>query len=303
MDLSMLISNQVKHMNRAKWREVIEITLGVILMSIGFYFFLLPFNLIIGGVMGVSVILQDVIPISIFMYIANTVLLFIGLIFLGKVFFFKTIYATLLSPTVIFILEKTVSEDYFVKRLTESPLMISALFGGVFLGVGIGIVFRSNATTGGIDIVQNILNKYFHIPFSTAIYLTDGVIILIAIMINFELGLYAFGSMLLTALIIDKLSIEGKAGYTAFIITNFSTELQEQIFLELERGVTLIEALGGFSKEKKTMIVCTVDRRQLYLFKRIIKRVDPKAFTFVTRTKEALGEGFSREVASWEVKN
>ncbi len=290
-------------MNKAKWREVIEITVGVILMSIGFYFFLLPFNLIIGGVMGVSVILQDIIPISIFMYIANTVLLFIGFIFLGKIFFIKTIYATLLSPTIIFILEKTVAQDFFVKHLNESPLMISALFGGIFLGVGIGIVFRSNATTGGIDIIQNILNKYLHIPFSTAIYLTDGIIIFIAMIINFELGLYALGSMLLTALIIDKLSIEGRAGYTAFIITDYADLMQERIFLELERGVTLVEAMGGFSKEKKMMMVCTVDRNQLYLFKRIIKKVDPKAFTFVTRTKEALGEGFSREVASWEVKS
>ncbi|MDY0338480.1 MAG: YitT family protein [Acholeplasmataceae bacterium] len=290
-------------MNKAKWREVIEITAGVILMSVGFYFFLLPFNLIIGGVMGVSVILQDVIPISTFMYIANTVLLIIGLIFLGKVFFIKTIYATLLSPTIIFILERLVSQDFFVKHLTESPLMISALFGGIFLGVGIGIVFRSNATTGGIDIIQNILNKYLHIPFSTAIYLTDGIIILYAILINFQLGLYALGSMILTALIVDKLSIEGKSGYTVFIITNYAELMQEKIFLELERGVTLVDAMGGFSKEKKTMIVCTVDRNQLYLFKRIIKQVDPKAFTFVTRTKEALGEGFSREVASWEVKS
>lgn len=290
-------------MNKAKWREVIEITAGVILMSVGFYFFLLPFNLIIGGVMGVSVILQDVIPISTFMYIANTVLLIIGFIFLGKVFFIKTIYATLLSPTIIFILERLVSQDFFVKHLTESPLMISALFGGIFLGVGIGIVFRSNATTGGIDIIQNILNKYLHIPFSTAIYLTDGIIILYAILINFQLGLYALGSMILTALIVDKLSIEGKSGYTVFIITNYAELMQEKIFLELERGVTLVDAMGGFSKEKKTMIVCTVDRNQLYLFKRIIKQVDPKAFTFVTRTKEALGEGFSREVASWEVKS
>lgn len=290
-------------MNKAKWREVIEITAGVILMSVGFYFFLLPFNLIIGGVMGVSVILQDVIPISTFMYIANTVLLIIGFIFLGKVFFIKTIYATLLSPTIIFILERLVSQDFFVKHLTESPLMISALFGGIFLGVGIGIVFRSNATTGGIDIIQNILNKYLHIPFSTAIYLTDGIIILYAILINFQLGLYALGSMILTAFIVDKLSIEGKSGYTVFIITNYAELMQEKIFLELERGVTLVDAMGGFSKEKKTMIVCTVDRNQLYLFKRIIKQVDPKAFTFVTRTKEALGEGFSREVASWEVKS
>ncbi len=253
--------------------------------------------------MGVSIFLQDLIPISLFMYIANTILLIIGLFFLGKVFFFKTIYATILSPTIIFLFEKTIASDFLVKHLTEAPLMISSLFGGVFIGIGVGIVFRSNATTGGIDIVQNIMNKYLHIPFSTAIYLTDGVIILIAMLINFELGLYAVGAMIISAILVDRLSIEGKSGYTAFIITDQSIQLIEEIYLKLERGVTIIEALGGFSKLKKQMIICTVDRRQLYLFKRIIKSVDPKAFTFVTRTKEALGEGFSREVATWEVKS
>ena len=289
--------------NNAKHREILEITAGVILLSVGFYFFLLPLNMVIGGVMGVSVLLQNYISVSLFMYIANGVLLLIGLLFLGKVFFFKTIYARLLAPTIIWILELTVDNNFFMKYMTESPLLIGALFGGLFLGVGLGIVLRSNATTGGIDIIQNIMNKFLHIPFSLAMYITDGIIILIAMIVDFQLGLYAVGSMIISGLIIDRLAIEGKAGFTAFIITDFSDKLQQMIYEKLERGVTKVKVIGGFSKLNKDMIICTVDRMQIYQFKRIIKDTDPNAFTFVTRTKEALGQGFSREAAIWETKN
>ncbi|MBU1093369.1 MAG: YitT family protein [Firmicutes bacterium] len=290
-------------LNNAKVREVLEITAGVILLSLGFYFFLLPLNLVIGGVMGVSVLLQDIISVSLFMYIANTVLLFIGLIFLGKVFFVKTIYATLLSPTIIWILELTIDNNFFMQHMTESPLLIGALFGGLFLGLGLGIVLRSNATTGGIDIIQNMMKKYLHIPFSLAMYITDGIIIFIAMLVNFQLGLYAVGAMIVSGMIIDRLAIEGKSGFTAFVITNFSDNLQKAIYEKLERGITKLKVVGGFSNEHKDMIICTVDRMQIYQFKHLIKEVDPSAFTFVTRTKEALGQGFSREAAIWQTKN
>jgi len=293
----------MKMLNNAKLREILEITAGVILLSLGFYFFLLPLNLVIGGVMGVSVLLQDIISVSLFMYIANTVLLLIGLIFLGKVFFVKTIYATLLSPTIIWILELTIDKNFFMQHMTESPLLIGALFGGLFLGVGLGIVLRSNATTGGIDIIQNMMKKYLHIPFSLAMYITDGIIIFIAMMVNFQLGLYAVGSMIISGMIVDRLAIEGKSGFTAFIITDFSDEIQTTIYKKLERGITKVRVIGGFSNKSKDMIICTVDRMQIYQFKHIIKEADPDAFTFVTRTKEALGQGFSREVAKWETKN
>lgn len=286
-------------MNKAKLREILEITAGVIIMSAGFYFFLLPLNLIIGGVMGVAVIFQDTIPVSLFMYIANFILLMLGWMVLGKVFFVKTAYATLLSPTIIWVLEKTIPSDYFMKFMTESPLLIGAAFGGIFLGIGLGIVIRNNATTGGIDVVQNIMHKYLHMPFSTAMYITDGAIIIIAMIINFQLGLYAVGSMMISGLLIDRLSIEGKAGYTVFIVTDFPDLMQEKIYDKLERGITKMRVVGGYSKKDKEMIICTVDRAQLYIFKHIIKNTDPKAFTFVTKTKEALGEGFSRESAQW----
>ena len=303
MDLSMRILKRVTRMNKAKIMEILEITAGVVLLSLGFYFFLLPMNLVIGGVMGISVILREVIPVSTFLFITNILLLVVGGLFLGKVFFLKTIYATLLSPGLIFILERTIPSDFFMKFMTESPLLISAGFGGLFIGVGLGMVLRSNATTGGMDIVQNIMNKFLHIPFSTAMYITDGIIIFIAMLIDFQLGLYAVGAMLISGLIIDRLAIEGKSGYTAFIVTSKSEEIQKEIFDKLERGVTRVKVIGGFSKKEKDMIICTVDRIQFYNFKRIIKETDPKAFTFVSRTKEALGEGFSREGAVWETKN
>jgi uncharacterized membrane-anchored protein YitT (DUF2179 family) len=293
----------VTTVNRAKLIEILEITAGVVLLSLGFYFFLLPMNLVIGGVMGISIILRDLIPVSTFLFITNILLLLIGGIFLGKVFFLKTIYATLLSPGIIFILERTIPSDFFMKFMTESPLLIATSFGGLFIGVGLGIVLRNNATTGGMDIVQNIMNKFLHIPFSTAMYITDGIIIFIAMLIDFQLGLYAVGAMLMSGMIIDRLAIEGKAGYTAFVVTNFSDAIQKEIFEKLERGVTKVKVVGGFTKKEKDMIICTVDRVQFYNFKRIIKETDPKAFTFVTRTKEALGEGFSRESAVWETKN
>jgi uncharacterized membrane-anchored protein YitT (DUF2179 family) len=186
-----------------------------------------------------------------------------------------------------------------MRHMTESPLLIGAIFGGLFLGVGLGIVIRNNATTGGMDVVQHIMHKYLNIPFSTAMYITDGIIIGIAMIINFQLGLYAVGSMIISGILVDRLSIEGKAGYTVFIVTSFTEKIQEQIYEKLERGITRVKVIGGYSKQEKDMIICTVDRAQLYTFKRIIKLTDPKAFTFVTRTKEALGEGFSREGAVW----
>lgn len=290
-------------MNKTRLLEILEITGGVILLTLGFYFFLLPQNLVVGGVMGISVLVQNYIPISTFIFIANIVLLTIGLIFLGKAFFLKTVYATLLYPALVFILETSgIPNDFFMKYIQESPYLISALFGGLSVGVGLGMVIRNNSTTGGIDILQNIMHKYLHIPFTTALYIIDGIIITIALFIDFQAGLYAFGAMLLGGFIIDRISIEGKSGFTVFILTDQVSEMQQAIYKRLDRGLTKIKVVGGYSNLDKEMIVCTIDRLQLYHFKLILKEIDPKAFTFVTRTKEALGYGFSKGSATWEVE-
>lgn len=290
-------------MNQAKIREIIEITAGVILMSAGFYFFLLPSGMIIGGIFGISVILRDTIQVSTFMYVANIFLLMLGLVFLGKVFFFKTVFGTLLTPTIVFILEKTIDQQFFLKFLNESPLLISAIFGGLTIGIGLAVVLRSNASTGGMDVVQMILSKYLKMPFSTAMYLTDGLVLTLALFINFEIGLYAIFSTIIMGICLDRWAIDGKSAHTIFVVTNKSDEIQEQIYKRLKRGVTKIKVIGGYSKEQRDMMICTVERHQLYVLKLIIKETDPKAFSFVMQTKEAFGLGFSREVTKWETKN
>jgi uncharacterized membrane-anchored protein YitT (DUF2179 family) len=279
-------------------KEAFEIGLGTILLSLGFYFFLLPESLVIGGVMGIAVFLADIVSVSVFVFVANVILLLIGLIVLGRAFFMKTLFASLLSPLVLFILELTVRNDIITSQLQESPLLISTLFGGLLVGVGLGLVLRNNGTTGGIDVIQNIAHRYLHVPFSTAMYVSDGAIILIATLIDVELGLYALFAMIISGYVIDRIAIEGRSGYTAFVVTDDGERVKEEIYKRLDRGVTDVRVKGGYSKADKDMLVCTVDRRQLYVFKRLIRTTDPDAFTFVTRTKEAFGRGFSRGISS-----
>ncbi|MFP4177461.1 MAG: YitT family protein [Acholeplasmataceae bacterium] len=289
-------------MNRRRLKEWTQISLGVFVLSVGFYFFLLPQALVIGGVMGVAVFFRDVIPVSLFIYIINGVLLVIGLIFLGGFFFWKTVYASLLSPSILFVFELFIEEDVIMKHLTESPLLIGTGFGGLLVGLGLGMVLRNNGTTGGIDIIQKIANKYLKIPFSWAMYATDGTIILIAMIVDLELGLYATFAMLISGFVIDRVAIDGRPGYTVFIVTLKGLEIQQEIYRRLKRGLTRVRVIGGYSGSERDMIICTVNRIQLYSFKLLIKDIDPEAFTFVTKTKEALGEGFSREAYAWQAK-
>lgn len=291
-------------MNTYKVKELIEISFGVLLLMVGFYFFLLPQKMVIGGVMGIAVLLESFISVSLFIFIVNVFLLIIGYIFLGKSFFLKTVYASLLAPVIVWILELTVPSDILMREMTESPLMVSMLFGGALVGLGLGIVIRNNATTGGIDVIQHLLHKYLNVPFTTAMYAIDGLIILIAMTINFQLGLYALGAIIISGMIIDRISIEGKSGYTAFIVTKDATKMRDQIYEKLDRGITKVKVVGGYSNQEKDMVICTINKFQFYHFKQIVKAIDPHAFTFVTKTKEALGEGFSRRSeASWPTKN
>jgi len=128
-------------------------------------------------------------------------------------------------------------------------------------------------------------------------YITDGVVILGGVIIyiankNMESVFYAVIAMVLSGIAITKLTLEGKTGYTFFIISEKYQEIIDEIFKSLERGVTKIEAVGAYSNQKKDLIICTIYRRNEYRLKEIIRNVDPNAFTFYMKTHEAIGEGF-----------
>lgn len=278
--------------------EYSQIAFGVTIMTLGFYFFLLPENLVIGGTMGLAVLFKSQINPSLFLYIVNTLLLVIGLIVLGKDFFMKTIFGTLASPTILFFLELLdINEFWVMDQISDSKLLIAAVSGSILVGIGLGIVFRFGGTTGGMDVVQSIIHKKFHIPYQFIFVFTDGLVVLLSLILfkDVELFIYAVASVFLISIIVDNVSIKGRAGQTIFVITRKPDLIKQAIYDTIDRGCTLIDAEGGFSGVQSQMVICTMRNREVNMMRSVIERIDPEAFTFMTDTKEAVGRGFSKE--------
>ncbi|VEU80515.1 YitT family protein [Haploplasma axanthum] len=280
--------------------ELLNITLGVISVVIGYYFFYAPSNLITGGVTGVSIVFREVFDasptaVSIFIFIANAILLVVGGLVLGKKFFFKTLYGTLFLPLLIFVLTVAkIPQDFILREIASNKLLISAIGGSVLTGLGLGLVFKSNATTGGMDVIQKILNHKLKVSYSVALYMTDGIMVAIGLLIfGIESTFYAIFSIIIAGIVIDKLMLTGKAGYTVFIVTNEYHDIKDAIYKKIKRGVTKISVVGGYSEQDKDMIICTITKNQLYNLKLIIAEIDPAAFTFITKTTESVGQGFN----------
>lgn len=285
--------------NKTSMIEITQIIFGIILMNFGFYFFLLPNDLVTGGVSGIAVILNTFgISPSLSILLMNIAFAILGLLTMGKNYFFKVILGSLVSPLVIFILEfLNIDQMLILNQLTESKLLISSLLGALGVGFGLGIVFRNGGSTGGIDILQNIMNKKHHLSYNVAFIFTDGIIVLIGLLFfrNIEHFLFSVGVVILSGLIIDNISILGRAGQTLFIVTEKEEEVKLAIFKELDRGTTVIDAKGGYSGKDKKLVICVTSKRELNLVRTVVDKADPDAFTFIAQTKEAVGRGFSRD--------
>lgn len=286
-------------LNKINLIETIQIIAGIILMNFGFYFFLLPTELVTGGVTGIAVILNTFgISPSLSILALNIVFLLFGLFTMGKQFFLKTIMGSLFSPVVIVLLELlNVDPQIILNQLTESKLLVSSLLGALGIGFGLGIVFRNGGSTGGVDILQNVMHKKNHLSYNIAFLLTDGIIVLVGLLFfkNIENFLFSVGVVILSGLIIDNISILGRAGQTLFIVTEKEEAVKQAIFKELDRGTTIIDAKGGYSGKDKKLVICVTSKRELNLIRAVVDKADPDAFTFIAQTKEAVGRGFSRD--------
>lgn len=296
---------KMKPKTKFQLKQYIEITIGVIIMTIGFYFFFIPLNINSGGVGGLSIVLSKIInkewlKISYLVYGFNIGLLILAYFTLGKRFILRILYPTVLYPTIIFILEITnVPTDLIFRGFSDntatSQLLIASLFGALIVGLGLGMVFNNNTTTGGMDIVQKIINKYFKVPYSVAIYLTDGIIVILGLLaFNIEVVLYGVISVFLIGLVVDKIIFNGRSGFTAFIITSpaYEEKVKNAIINDLDRGLTKVRVTGGYTDKERSLIICTIARNQTFDLKDYVLRHDPKAFTFIVETREVVGYGF-----------
>lgn len=277
-----------------KWyREIISyvgIAVGVFLMAVSLNFFLEPNAIAPGGVTGLAVVIKrgTGIPVYITNLIINIPLFIIGIKILGKAFGAKTLFATL-------------ALSFFFKmvpyEVVTKDLLLSSVFGGVLMGIGLGIVFKSGGTTGGTDLAGAILNKVIpRFSISTFMMSIDICVVIIAGIADkrIETSLYSIIALYSAIKIVD-LILEGAGYVKAFlIITEKPEEMSKVLVEDLNRGVTLFKGKGMYTKEDKDVLLCVVNRSQFAKVKDIVTMVDQNAFVMVTEMYEVIGEGFKR---------
>ena len=318
----MTVQKSFKEMitNLTWWKDMLLIVFGCTMVSAGFVFFINPYNIVPGGVYGAGIVLHNIFPsvqVGTFGYMFDIPLLITAIIIFGKQFGGRTLFAACITPGLMNIIS---SLAYPTKEALHAldpaqlmggainlsdHLMLSCILGGTILGAGLGLVVRSNATTGGTDIVAMILNKYFHIPFSRGVLLADaGVVISGLLVIGFGIGidgeeaggwllsLYSLICIFVSSRVIDYVIDGASYDKLLFIITKENDKMRDFIINDLERGATFIKSAGMYTKEEKDMIFLVISRREVALVQRKVKSIDPKAFLVVTDAYDTYGEGF-----------
>ncbi|SHI97920.1 YitT family protein [Propionispora hippei] len=267
------------------------IAVGAAITALGLNMFLIPNKIAAGGVSGLATVLHHLlgVPVGLTMIAFDVPLLLISLKVLGPRFGVNT-----LLGAVILALSIDVSAPY-IPALTHD-LLLSALYGGVISGLGLGIVFRSQGTTAGTDQIAAIINKLFSIPIGQALMMVDFFVIATAGIVfkSAELSLYALISLFVTSKIIDLIQ-EGPSSAKVFlIVTTIPETIADAILADLSRGVTLFSARGGYTKQAGEMVMCVVSTREVTQLKELVSQLDEKAFVIVADAHEVLGEGFSK---------
>ncbi|MGN0453540.1 MAG: YitT family protein [Ruminococcus sp.] len=268
------------------------ILLGSVIYAVSVVVFTAPNNIAPGGLTGIGTVLNYLfsIPIGVTIIILNIPLFIWGAVENGVSFLAKTITATLFSSVLIDIL------GVFTPVYTGDT-MLAAVFGGILNGTGLGLIFYRGGSTGGTDIIS--LNIHKHLPFistGTVILAADAVIIALAAFAygTLESILYAVIAIFISVKVIDALiyGFAGNNGKTMFIVTAKYEEITKALFKSVDRGVTLLDAEGGYSKEKKKVIMCALRPQQVYKVNNIVKKIDDNAFTVVTTAGTISGKGF-----------
>ena len=254
------------------------ITFGILLVSIGTYFFLMPNNIAAGGVNGLAMILNKHIPalaVGTSMFFMNIILFIVAFILIGNSFGARTIYASLLLSGLV----RTFEVIFPHNVPFTNDILLELFFGILIQGAGMGIIFNKNASTGGTDIIAKILNKYFQMNIAKGLLLSDIVVItLAAFTFGLQEGLYALMAVTLNAVVIDRM-IEGLNSCIEVRIISLKKDVIEKFILEeIGRGATTYYAKGSYSKGDIQVLCTIVDNREFIKIKNFIKVEDPKAF-------------------------
>ena len=270
-------------------RAWLNILIGCLIAASAYPLFMTPHNIAPGGLTGVAVILNYHfhVPVGTTSLILGIPLLLIGWKTVNAQFALRTLGATAIFSVLIDVLPfPSLTDDY----------LMATLFGAILLGVGLAIIMTGNATTGGTDMLAQMLHRRFPgIKVGVFLAILDGCVVLAAwFTMSPNAALYALCNIYICARVID-MTLSGLGSAKAcYIITASEASITRRIMDELERGVTLVDATGAYSGQEHKMIVCVAVSREVPRLKRIVREEDPKAFVFITDTHETLGEGFTQ---------
>lgn len=290
------------------WKSWIMIFVGCTILAAGFVYFINPYNIVPGGVYGTSIVLHNIFPsiqVGTFGYMLDIPLMILSIIIFGGGFGARTVVAALTTPGIMNIMTYLSYDDI----TNQSPatlldgkidlsndIMLAAICGAVLIGVGVGLVVRNQATTGGSDIVAMILQKYFKIKFSNGILLVDSMVVLFGIIVlqDWKLPLYSLITIYISTRAIDYMIDGASYDKLLFINTdgNHRDELRKLIIDDIQRGATYIKASGMYTGAEKEMIFLVVSRNQVVSVQNRIKQIDPRAFLVVVDAYDTYGEGF-----------
>ncbi len=273
-----------------------SIVIGTFVMAVGLVIFISPLKLAPGGVYGIAIILHHLFgfPIGLSGIALDIPLLIIGTLWLGPKFGMKTIVGIISLSGFITLIEFL----YGYQPLIADPSadFIMALFGGLLIGLGVGLIFRTRATSGGTDIIATIISKYLkHIPIGTILICVDSIIVLFALAVfkDWSIPLYSWFVIYLTGIVADKVVAGFSSAKAVIIISDHYEEIRNRIMKDLDRGGTYLNGEGMYNYHEKKIIYTTVSRKQLPLLIHFVHEIDDKAFMSVLDASATLGEGFS----------
>ncbi|ADC51160.1 MULTISPECIES: YitT family protein [Alkalihalophilus] len=277
---------------RVKFKNVLLILLGSAILSFGLVYFNMENNLADGGFTGITLILYFIFAFNpaISNLLLNIPLFFIGWKILGKTTFIYTIIGTVGVSIFLEIFQR-----YTVVYIPlHDDMTLAALFAGVFIGVGLGIVFRYGGTTGGVDIIAKLGFKYLGWSMGKTMFMFDAVVIASSLIyLNYREAMYTLLAVFVAAKVIDFIQQGAYSAKACFIISDSTSEIADAIMKEMDRGATLLKGQGSFTRTEREVLYCVVGRNELIRLKTLVEKIDPHAFVTVNDVQDVIGEGFT----------
>ncbi len=282
------------------------ITFGAAITALAINVFLVPYKIAPGGLSGLSTVLFYMsggkLPIGTTMLVINIPLFLMGYKFIGRKFFIRTIYGTIILSVIIDLTEKYMAELAQKLLINEAgtastpDILLYSVIGGFISGIGLGIVLKMEATTGGTELAAKLLKRPVKsLTIGQTLLLIDGLIILFAIIVfkSVLIGLYSMVSLFITTKVIDAL-VEGvDYARAVLIISERQEEIAARIMIEMDRGVTELKGRGVYSGKDRNVLLCVLSRTEIQQIKDIVHQMDKNAFMILADVREVLGEGFN----------